>query len=291
VALDRESTAEGAAALRAAATAEPDPALRGADTLAERFIDPRSPASLVRVPGLRRLLPMLIERRLPGAYWHEVCRTRYMDDLVREELGRGVRQLVLLGAGFDSRAYRMGDILDGVRVFEVDHPVTARIKRERLIGIFGHVPQHVAFVQADFTADDFGARLARAGYDDRAPALFLLSGVAPYLPHDAATKVLRWVGGQASGASIVFDYMWTEALERPGDFFGAPELSRHVAAKGEAFRSGIPRGRVREHLADRGLELESDLGPEDAERYLTRSDGRPAGRVYGFGGIAHARVP
>jgi methyltransferase (TIGR00027 family) len=292
VALDRNSTAEGAALLRAAAAAEPDPQLRGPDTLAARFIAPGSARyRLVRFPALLRLLPRVIERRLPGLYWYELCRTRYMDDVVRQELGDRTRQLVLLGAGFDSRPYRMGEVLDGVRVFEVDHPVTARAKRERLVAIFGAVPEHVAFVQADFTAGDFGERLADAGYVPHAPALFVLSGVAPYLPEDAVRTVLRWVGEQAPGSSIVFDYLWREALERPEDFQGAPQLSRRVASRGEAFRSGIPRDGAARYLAELGLELESDLGPQDAERYLRRSDGTLAAHVYGFGGIAHARVP
>ncbi len=286
-----ESTAEGAAALRAASSREPDEAVRNPDYLAARFLAPRlSLTTFAKLPRSRRIVRAVAEQRVPGSYWFEVARTRHMDDVVRAEVAAGVGQLVLLGAGYDSRAYRMPE-LEGVRVFEVDHPITSELKRKRLEAVFGSVPSHVAYVQVDFTRDDLGERLAAAGYDDARPALFLLSGVAPYLPEEAVRETLGWVGRQAPGASIVFDYLWSDAFDDPQRYHGLPQLLRRVAAMGEELRSGIPCGRTREYLAELGLELESDLGAEDAERYLTASDGRVIGRPYGFGGIAHARVP
>ena len=286
-----ESTAEGAAALRAAGSRERDEAVRNPDFLASRFIAPRPSLTMfAKLPGSRRLVRAVAERRIPGSYYFEIARTRYMDDVVRAEVAAGVGQLVLLGAGYDSRAYRMPE-LEGVRTFEVDHPITSGLKRERLDAIFGEVPRHVVYLEVDFTRDDLGERLAAAGYDDNERALFVLSGVAPYLPEEAARETLGWVARQAPGSSIVFDYLWSEIFDDPAPFHGVPELLRRVAEIGEELRSGIPRGRTREYLAELGLELESDVGPEDAERYLTGSDGRVIGRPYGFGGIAHARVP
>jgi methyltransferase (TIGR00027 family) len=286
-----ESTAEGAAALRAAGNRERDQAVRNPDFLARLLIAPRpSLTTFAKLPGSGRLVRAVAERRTPGSYYFEIARTRCMDEIVRAEVAAGVGQLVLLGAGYDSRAYRMRE-LDDVRTFEVDHPVTSGLKRKRLEAIFGEVPRHVAYVEVDFTRDDLGERLAAAGYADSEPSLFLLSGVAPYLPEEAVRETLGWVARQAPGSSIVFDYLWSEALEDPASFYGLRQLLRRVAEIGEELRSGIPRGRTREYLAELGLELESDLGPDEAERYLTRSDGRVLGRPYGFGGIAHARVP
>jgi methyltransferase (TIGR00027 family) len=286
-----ESTAEGAAALRAAGSREPDEAVRNPDHLAARFLAPRlSLTTFAKLPRSRRIVRAVAERRVPGSYWFEVARTRHMDDVVRAAVAAGVGQLVLLGAGYDSRAYRMPE-LEGARVFEVDHPITSALKRKRLQAVFGSVPSHVAYAEVDFTRDDLGERLAAAGYDGVRPALFVLSGVAPYLPEEAVRETLGWVGRQAPGSSIVFDYLWSDAFDDPEPYYGLPELLRRVAAMGEELRSGIPRGRTREYLAELGLEVESDLGAADAERYLTASDGRVIGRPYGFGGIAHARVP
>jgi methyltransferase (TIGR00027 family) len=285
-----ESTAEGAAALRAAGHRERDAAVRNPDFLAARFLAPRpSLTTFAKLPGSGRLVRAVAEWRTPGSYYFEIARTRYMDEIVRAEVAAGVGQLVLLGAGYDSRAYRMTE-LERIRTFEVDHPLTSGLKRKRLEAICREVPRRVTYVEVDFTRDDLGERLITAGYDDSKRALFLLSGVAPYLPEEALRDTLGWVARQATGSSIAFDYLWSEVFDEPASFYGLPELLRRVAEIGEELRSGVPRGRTKEYLAELGLELETDVGPDEAERYLTASDGRVIGRPYGFGGIAHARA-
>jgi O-methyltransferase involved in polyketide biosynthesis len=130
-----------------------------------------------------------------------------------------------------------------------------------------------------------------AGYRHGLRTLVIWSGVTPYIPEDGVDAVLRWLARAAApGSSIVFDYAYREAVEGAGFFYGAPQLRRRVAEGGEPLRFGIDRDRISKFLAGRGLELVSDLGPEQLERrYLVRR-GRLAGRPYGFVGIAHARV-
>lgn len=291
--LGAASTAEGAAAMRAAGAAEPDPKIRNPDHLAAEFVawGLRVPA-LVKVPGARRLTRHWVERMLPGAYCFELARTHHLDGVVRAELERGIGQLVLLGAGYDSRPYRMAEELRDVAVFEVDHPAMSAIKQRKVRAIVGEPPANVSYVAVDFNRDDLGERLSARGLDADAPTLYVWSGVAPYLPEESVREVLRFVAAQRSPeTSIVFDYLWREVLDGDTEPYGARELLDGVQRMGEPLRSGIPRGRTREYLADCGLRLESDLGPDDAvARYLIRSDGRPFGRPYGFGGLAHARV-
>ncbi len=287
------STAEGAALLRAAGVAEPDPSVRNPDVLAPRFVawGVRLPA-LVKVPGVRRLVPRLAERRIPGSYYFETARTRHLDAVVRSELERGISQLVFLGAGYDSRAYRMATELREVAVFEVDLPAMSAIKRRKVRRIVGDPPANVRYVEIDFTREDLGERLAASGYDPSAATLFVWSGVAPYLPEEAVREVLAFVSAQGSpDTSIVFDYCFREVVEGDDDYYGAPELLARLAEMGEPLRSGIPRGQTAQYLADLGLRLEEDLGPQDAiDRYLIRSDGSVYGRPMGFGGLAHARA-
>jgi methyltransferase (TIGR00027 family) len=288
------STAEGAALLRAAGTTESDPRVRNPDTMAPGFVawGVRLPA-LVKVPLLRRLTPRVVERMVPGAYYFETARTLHLDAVVRAEAERGIRQLVLLGAGYDSRPYRMADELAAVDVFEVDLPAMSKIKRSkvrRLLG--GDPPPNVHYVEIDFTTQDLGERLEACGYDPSASTLFVWSGVAPYLPEDAVRVVLGFVAGSGSpDTSIVFDYCFQEVVDGDDAYYGAPELLARLKEMREPLRSGIPRGRTAEYLAALGLRLEEDLGPQDAmDRYLVRSDGTLHGRPYGFGGLAHARV-
>lgn len=287
------STAEGAALLRAAGALERDPKVRNPDVLAHHFINwgLRLPA-LVKVPGVRRLVPRMAERRVPGMYFFEIARTRHMDAVVQAEVGRGVSQLVLLGAGYDSRAYRMAGELRDATVYEVDLPVMSEIKRRKVAGIPGQTPANVRYVEIDFTTQDLQERLGASGYDRSAPTLFVWSGVAPYLPEEAVEEVLRFVAAQGSPeTSVVFDYCFREALTGEGPYESARPFLERLARMGEPLRSGIPRGGTAEYLADVGLHMEEDLGPDDAvARYLTRSDGSVHGRPPALGGLVHARV-
>jgi methyltransferase (TIGR00027 family) len=287
------STAEGATALRAGGAAEPDPAVRNPDYLARRFISPGLRlTALAKVPRLWRLTRAVSERLIPGAYWYEIARTKLMDDLLLEEVEGGASQVAIMGAGYDSRAYRFAERLRGVRVFEVDHPVTSRLKLARLVRIFGAVPGHVSLVQVDFGREDLAAPMAAHGYATEEPTFLIWSGVTPYLTEDAVDSVLGYVAAHGSPhTSIVFDYVYREMLDGSVEYFGAPELLARVEKTGEPLRFGISEGAIGRFLADRGLELVSDF-PRDqlADRYLLGSDGRIAGRPYEFGGIVHARV-
>jgi methyltransferase (TIGR00027 family) len=291
--LDPASTAEGAATFRAAGAAEPDPKVRNPDVLAADFIawGVRA-AALAKTPGLRRLVPRIGERMVPGAYYYETARTLHIDRVLREEIRGGITQLVLLGAGYDSRPYRMADALSGVRVFEVDHPALSAIKRQKVRAILGELPANVTYVEIDFTRQDLAEQLAAHGHDLGEPTLYVWSGVAPYLPEQAVTEVLSFVAAHESPAtSILFDYCFREAVEGDDSLYGAPELRARVQRMGEPLRSGIPHGTAREYVEAIGLRLEEDLGPEDLkERYLIRSDGDVYGHPYGFMGFSHARV-
>lgn len=287
------STAEAAAALRAAGTLVRPPEVANPDHLAASFVAPGLRASsLVKVPGLRRLAPRVVERMIPGGLWFEIARTRGMDAVVEEEVAASARQLVILGAGFDTRAYRMGDRLGGVAVYEVDHPITSARKRERVRAVVGRELASVRYVTLDFNRDDLGDALARQGHDRAARSVVVWSGVAPYLEPAGVDGTLAWMSRQAPGSVIVFDYCWREMVDGSESYPGADTLRRRVAAQGEPLRFGIPRGRTREFLAERGLELVEDIGAEQGmRRYLTTRDGTRVGWLWEFGGVARARVP
>jgi methyltransferase (TIGR00027 family) len=133
-----------------------------------------------------------------------------MDDLLSEELEKGLQQLVILGAGFDSRAYRFERLRQGVKVFEVDHPATQKKKMQKLERVLGSegLPPSMTFVPVDFTRDSLADRLRQCGYSERLKTLFIWEGVTPYLDAAAVDRTLAFVVGHAApGSSIVFDYM------------------------------------------------------------------------------------
>jgi methyltransferase (TIGR00027 family) len=147
-------------------------------------------------------------------------------------------------------------------------------------------------VGADLNADGLGPALRAAGHRRELRTVVLWSGVSPYLRPAGVRAVLAWVRGHtAPGSALVFDYVLREALDGSTWFYGAHELRRRVAATGEPLVFGIPRGSCAALLADHGLQLISDNGPEELERRHLLRGQRLAGRPYGFVSIAHARVP
>jgi methyltransferase (TIGR00027 family) len=243
-------------------------------------------------PATHPLFRRLIERSDPGAYGFNVVRLLHMDDVVRREAADGLDQLVILGAGYDTRAYRMGDQLGGARVFEVDLPAMSRDKRERLQGAIGSVPEEVRYVEVDFNSQDLFERLAEYGYDESGRTLFVLSGVSMYLPETAVLKLFSQVASQSSPrASILFDYMFDDLLTRPERYPGGRQFVARAEKAGEAIRYGIERGEAGAVLAGCGLRLASqhDMG-ELADRYLRRGDGTCLTRPYEFGAVAQAVV-
>jgi len=290
--LKPRSTAEGACALRAAGALEKDPAVRCPDDMAAGFLGGFNVTTLAKRRATRKLWLTGANRNIPGGYTYEIMRAKFIDEVVLDEPSDRLDELVLLGSGLDTRPYRLADRLPGVRVIEVDHPESLESKRSRLRRLLGREPDRVTFLAIDFAREDLSAALDAAGHDRAAKTLFVWSGVSPYLPEDAVTGVLAWVGShRGSGTSIVFDAVWAEAIDGSREYFGAAELRRSTTDLEEPLRWGIPEGRVEETLSPYGLQVERVLDA-DAGRstYLRRSDGSLHDRPYGFGALIHARA-
>lgn len=152
------------------------------------------------------LVTRVLLRRVIPTTTYVLIRARFTDDRVLTAAERGVRQLVILGAGFDTFALRHPDL--GVQVFEVDLPASAALKRERLAAAGIAIPEHLHFVEVDFERDLLDERLLAAGFDRHAPAFFSWMGVTYYLVREAVTGTLARVTGlSAPGSELAFDYM------------------------------------------------------------------------------------
>jgi methyltransferase (TIGR00027 family) len=132
-------------------------------------------------------------------------RTAAIDTAVRDAIAAGATQLVILGAGYDGRAWRMPE-LAGVRVFEVDHPATQGDKRAHL----SELPPAtglVSFVSIDFERESLGAVLDRAGHDRSSPTCWIWEGVVMYLTRDAMRATAGGIAGRsAPGSTLIVNY-------------------------------------------------------------------------------------
>jgi len=218
------------------------------------------------LPVLRHLLLALRERRMPGTLGAILCRTRYLDDVLRSSLDQGLEQLVILGAGFDTRAYRIAGV-DRIQVFELDLPGSVRLKRTRLERVLGAVPEHVTLAGIDFDRQVLGDVLETAGFRKGRKTLFLWEGVTQYLTEGAVVETLQFVS--AVGGAVAFTYVPQGIIDgstRP-DWFEA--LMSFARRAGSPFIFGLDPLRLESYLADLGLALIEDIGAvEYRQRYL-----------------------
>lgn len=121
------------------------------------------------------------------------ARSRIAEDALSEAVERGVRQIVILGAGLDTYALRNPHSAREIRIHEVDHPATQAWKLERLAEAQIALPPWLLFVPVDFERDDLGEKLAAAGFEQNSPAFFTWLGVVPYLTQDAIGRTLDYI--------------------------------------------------------------------------------------------------
>jgi methyltransferase (TIGR00027 family) len=282
-------TAEHNALFRALESSLPEGRRSFEDPLARAFLA-RPFALVVRLatlPGLRELVPWIIDSRWPGVRPSVVARTRLIDDRILASLPDGVEQLVILGAGFDTRAYRLPGLR--VTVFEVDHPDTQAAKRRVLARVLPSLPAHVRFVPIDFDLEELDSVMAAAGYRESVRSFILWEGVTHYLTQAGVDSTLRWCARAATGSLLLFTYVHRDVLTNPGAFVGTRRLFASLEKAGERLTFGIEPDELPGFLARRGLSLESDLGAA-AYRELHFGKAARVMRGHEFYRIALARV-
>lgn len=258
--------------------------------------DPFAPAFLplplalavqaARLGPLRAGLLRYADWRAPGARTSAIARTCFIDDATRAAVAAGVRQLVLLGAGFDCRAHRLLELRDSA-IFEVDRADTQAAKRVRLALAAARARADVRYVAVDFLRDDVATRLGSAGWRVDRPSLFVWEGVTNYLTEPAVRDVLSWIGRCAPGSRVVFTYVHGGLLDGRVRFDGGDAILDNVRALGEPWTFGLWPETAAQFVAGCGLKLVEDIGADEYRQlYLTRRD-----RGYAFYRIAAAQVP
>ncbi|MGY0062928.1 class I SAM-dependent methyltransferase [Streptomyces sp. LZ34] len=195
------------------------------------------------------------------------ARSRFAEDRLAAAVERGVRQLVVLGAGLDTFAYRSPHEAAGLAVFEVDHPATQEWKRERLSGAGIPLPPSLTFTPVDFERESLGDGLAAAGFDPARPAFFSWLGVVPYLTRDAVFGTLGYLAGLPGGAEAVFDYSEPPSAMTPRRRAAHRARAARVAALGEPFLSYFAPGELATDLRAAGFRAVEDL---DAVQLVAR---------------------
>ena len=287
-------------AYRAMGARHRDAAIRNSDTLAERFLGSEEREILKRAGSeiVLKALELETERGWAslgarrGFAQAVHVRTRHIDSVFEESVKSGANQVVILGAGLDSRAYRFDKRLGGGHVFEVDFPPTQEYKKKRVREIRGSLPAHVRYVPIDFTKDDLKSVLEAAGYDRTKKTTFVWEGVTFYIPEEAVDATLRFVATHsAPGSRIVFDYFVASALKAPT----APlkDVMKRLEAVREPLIFGLPDDDRQGFITRRGLRIVSDIHMSELrKRYLPDREWQAVPELAKSGGyVCTAAVP
>lgn len=217
-----------------------------------------------------------------------ISRSRFTEDCLETAIEEGIGEYVILGAGFDTFAFRRPDLLKRICVFEVDHPATQALKRRRLEELGWEIPQNLYLLPVDFAEERFPIALLKSPYDPKKPALFSWLGVSVYLERSVVLDTLRAMAEIARpGSTVIFDYYDADAfrLEKVSD---RVRLGMEIAKRaGEPMKTGFDSGELKDLLGSMNLHIQEDMGPSDIEeRYFRgRTDGGHA-----FEHIRYARA-
>jgi methyltransferase (TIGR00027 family) len=274
---------------RGCATRERDPRFRGPDYMAEVMFPPLARLSLNFLPLRKFLMRQMFP---PGIYEYVLARTKVMDAVFMDALEARFAQIVLLGAGFDTRALRFADWNRGTKVIELDVPTTQQPKIEILRRKKVTLPQELVFAPINFDKEDIFEVLSKAGYQAGQESLFLWEGVTMYLSAQAVDSTLNFIRTRAApGSRAAFDYIYASVLRRENRYYGEQGIFETVSKTGEGWTFGLEDGAIESFLAERGFEIVAHYTPPELEKlYLTAEDGTLHGRVNGTHCIVVAAV-
>ena len=243
------------------------------DDLAARFLPAPTRWLVTATPPnlMRRLTMAAMDREGPGLWAGMTCRKRYIADKVTESLD-DVDAVVVLGAGFDTLAYRLARNSD-IPIFEVDQPVNIERKAGAVRRVLGRIPSSVQLVPLDFERDDVLAVLAGRGYRSDYRTFFIWEAVTQYLTADAVHATLESLRPVASGSRLVFTYVRKDFIDGV-NLYGAEPLYRRFRERQQLWHFGLPPEEVATFLSGHGWRLAEQAGPEQiVQRY-----GEPTGR-------------
>ncbi|WNM24682.1 class I SAM-dependent methyltransferase [Demequina capsici] len=202
-----------------------------------------------------------IEGTAPGYYGLQVSRTCFIDDMVADALARGTTQIVIVGAGFDTRAYRLPG-MDRVHVFELDLPSMIEHKRQAVTRTLGTLPAHVTYAPLDLETLAAARAFVDAGVDPAEPTMVICEDVTQYLTDIAFERLLTSVASLGLGTDLVLTYVLRPTVRSHEGLAQARGLARN----GPPWTLGLMPAEVPALLSAHGLTLITDINAGEYRR-------------------------
>ena len=209
------------------------------DALAIRILPPimKPIVALTRWPSARALMITLSDKRGRGVWGGVLCRKRYIDDKLLEVVSAGLDAVVNLGAGLDTRAYRL-PALSSMPVFELDFPENIKYKKAKLQQLFGGIPPHVTLVPIDFDSQDLGSVLASYGYRVTYKSFLIMEAVTQYLSKNGIQNTFQFLAQAQTGSRLVFTYICKDFIDGT-DRYGLTALYEAYRVKTLLWKVGL----------------------------------------------------
>jgi methyltransferase (TIGR00027 family) len=234
---------------------------------------------LLLIPLIRRFFSQFIAPK--GVYEYTIARTRYIDAIFIEVLADGFDQILIFGAGFDTRALRFRTEAGNTKIFELDVPITQKAKLEQYDKRGLSIPTNVEFVSIDFDKESLSEKLEEAGFCKDRRSLFVLEGLLMYLQPDSVDETFKVIERFAGkGSEVVFDYVRAPVLRQAGSYYGEREIVKSVSKAGEWWHFGIEEDELEQFLKKYGLRVSEHKNPQALEMmYFTDASGENVGRI------------
>ena len=249
------------------------------------------------LPGLIKFLVSnkLINFRWPffpkGIYEYVIARTKYIDDIFKKSIEKGIEQILLFGAGFDTRAVRFSDINTNTKIFELDtiHTQTAKIEQFEKRNI--SIPKNTIFISIDFNIDSVSEKLVSNGFMQNKTTLFIMEGIIQYLKVEAVDELFKLIYElSAPGSRAVFDYIYASVLRKENIYYGEKNIYKKVNSAREPWLFGIEKGDIEAFVRKYKFNLIQDLNPEALEKmFFSNKEGHIVGKINGTHCIAYIK--
>ena len=245
----------------------------GSDYLANYFL-PFHVRLLLRSRKIRDKSRKRFQTRMPGVFEYVMARTAFFDDVFCTALNESIPQIVILGAGYDTRARRFASLNKGTRIFELDSAATQNRKRKLFEKNQIETPEQVDSIPIDFNSQSLEEVIENAGYANEQKTVFILEGVSMYLDPEAVDRLLGFIANLPNRESvIVLDYVITISDDNSHNYYGAVKMRQLIRnhSSRESFRFSIDEEKADSFFNQRGLKIVTHWNHEQIEELLLKS--------------------
>ena len=217
---------------------------------------------------IRKYINNSIQKQIPGAFSSAIARTKYIDDLLHSTIAKGVQQVIILGAGFDTRALRL-DFLKSIPVIEIDHPNTSNFKTTTYKSRIGNLSKSIGFYQIDFNNQSLEELAEKHNFDFTKPTTIIWEGVTNYLTEDAIKSTFGFISKFTKNSYVIFTYVHKKILDNPSSFLGGEKLLEDLNRLEEKWTFGFQPEELSIYLKPFGMLVLEDMGAtEYRAKYL-----------------------